>query len=130
MPTQATDEVEPASKSLQPFVVALGFVVVGMLIAFLLAAQDGFEPASGWAAVFGFAGGIATCVVAIRLTRGRPPATTRLGLTAVLLIAGLASLARQAPVAFQVGGLMWATGFFACVTAIVFLEYRRGRSVS
>jgi hypothetical protein len=25
---------------------------------------------------------------------------------------------------------MWATGFFACVTAIVFVEYRRGRHAS
>ena len=72
------------------------------------------------------ASGIATCVVAFRLTRRRRAATTGIGLSGVLLIAGLASIARHMPVLFQVGGLMWATGFFASVTVIVLLEYRRG----
>lgn len=120
---------EPANRSLQPFAVGLSFVILGLVGSLVLAAQDGFTAGTAGAALLGLASGIATCLVAIRMTRGRLVVTTGIGFSGVLLIAGLASFARHTPVPFQVAGLMWGTGFFASVTVIVFLEYKRGAHV-
>ena len=120
--------MEPAGRNIAPFLVLSGFATVGVLVALLILAGEGFEGGLVAAVLLGLSGGILLCAGAIRFTRHRPSSGGGLGLSGVLLMAGMAATARNSPVFVQVAFVTFFTGFFVVAAGVLLLEYRRAGS--